>query len=163
MSNIIISNSTPIILLHKIGQLGLLKRLYGEIYITEAVYKEVIIDATDKISSDFILQNKWINIVKIKDFNAKRMFATSLHEGEVETMILAMEMNAGLCILDDLLARKYARNFRLDITGTLGILVESKKKGYINEIKIHIDKLKEIGMYMDDKLYYLVLAKAGDE
>lgn len=37
----VIVNSTPLIILCGIGQLGLLRRLYGEIHIPEAVYREV--------------------------------------------------------------------------------------------------------------------------
>ena len=160
--SIIISNSTPIILLHKIGQLDLLQKLYGKIYIADAVYKEVIIDGANMAGQDFIKQNKWIEIINIEDINAKKMFITSLHDGEVETIILAMEMNADLCVLDDLLARKHAKNFGLQITGTLGILIEAKNKSYVKEVKPILEKLKEIGMYIDSELYSTILLNANE-
>lgn len=39
----VVVNSTPLIILCNIGQLLLLKKLYGEIIIPEAVYKEVTV------------------------------------------------------------------------------------------------------------------------
>ncbi|MCL2704378.1 MAG: DUF3368 domain-containing protein [Defluviitaleaceae bacterium] len=158
-SPIIVANSTPLILLEKIGRLDLLKHLYGEIAIPEAVYKEVILDypANDK---DFITDYTWIDIIKIQNNQAKILFATSLHEGEVETMMLAMELSADLCILDDLLARKYARNIGLNITGTLGILLAAKGKGFITDVKPEIDKLIQIGMYISSDLYTSILSSA---
>lgn len=37
----VISNSTPLIILSKIGELEILKNLYGEIIIPQAVFEEV--------------------------------------------------------------------------------------------------------------------------
>ena len=164
MSNpVVISNSTPIILLQKIGQLDLLEKLYSKIYIPEAVYREVIIDGFEKINkNDFIAKYKWIEIEKIKNVEAKKMFTTSLHDGEVETMILAMEKTADLCILDDLLARKYARKFNLNITGTLGILIAAKNEQYIKEVKPLINKLIDVGMFIGDNLFNTIMSMAGE-
>ena len=157
MSNhIVIANSTPIILLQKIGQLELLNKLYSKIYIPEAVYKEVIIDGNK--GDDFISAASFIEVSKIQNIKAKKLFATSLHEGEVETIMLAMEMTADLCILDDLLARKYAKNAGLNITGTLGVLIAAKSKGYIKEVKPIMDRLiYDEGMFVDNDLYSSVL------
>lgn len=161
---IVAANSTPIILLHKAGQLELLNSLYLKIHIPEAVYKEIIIDGGDKTNNhDFISTNNWIEVVKIQNAKGKKLFITSLHEGEVETMILAMEMPADLCILDDLLARKYAENVGLNITGTLGVLIAAKNKGYVKEVKPILDKLLDVGMYVDRKLYSSVLATAKEK
>ena len=41
---VVVINSSPIILLHKIGHLDLLQKLYGKVHIAEAVHQEVIID-----------------------------------------------------------------------------------------------------------------------
>jgi len=40
----VVANSSVIIFLSKIGLLYLLKRLFGDIYIPEAVYREVVIE-----------------------------------------------------------------------------------------------------------------------
>lgn len=163
-NSIVVSNSTPIILLQKIGQLGLVQKLYSKIYIAKAVFQEVIIDGADKIEqNDFLAKYNWIEIVKIKNVEAKQMFTTSLHDGEVETMILAMEKSADLCILDDLLARKYAKRFNLNITGTLGLLIAAKKRGIVKEIKPLIEQLVDIGMFVGRDLYNSVISMAREE
>ncbi|MCL2512922.1 MAG: DUF3368 domain-containing protein [Oscillospiraceae bacterium] len=157
-------NSTPIILLQKIGRLNLLQKLYSEVYIPKAVYKEVIIDGIEKISGqeDFLMINNWINVVDIQNENAKKMFATNLHAGEVETIILAMERTVDLCILDDLLARKYAVKFNLNVTGTLGVLIAAKKQGYIKSVKPLLDMLVSVGIYVSEELYNNVALLAGE-
>ena len=160
---IVISNSTPMILLQKVGQLELLKSLYSEIYIPEAVYKEVIIDSAGKNKDDdFISAHDWIKIIKIQDTKSKKLFKTSLHEGEVETILLALEMSADLCLLDDLLARKYAKSVGINISGTLGVLITAKNKSYVKEVKPILEQLLSAGMYINAKLYASVLSTAKE-
>ena len=162
-STIIVVNSTPIILLQKIGHLDLLQRLYGKVFMAQAVYNEIIIEENDNTNErNFLLINNWVEVVKVQNIDAKKMFATSLHAGEVETIILAMEKSADLCIFDDLLARKYAKMFDLNVTGTLGVLIAAKKGNYIDSAKLLLDKLISVGMYVSEELYSTVLSLAGE-
>ena len=55
----IISNSTPLIILSKIGELEILKNLYGEIIIPQVVFEEVT------IKSDAIKNLSWIKILEV--------------------------------------------------------------------------------------------------
>jgi len=160
-SPVVVVNSTPVIFLHNIGHLDLLQKLYGKVLIATAVHKEVIIDNTDD-NYDFISQCDWIEVIKIKNDNARKTFITSLHIGEVETMILAMEMSADLCVLDDLLARKHAKRLNLNVIGTLGILIAAKKLNHIDAVKPLINQLRSFGMYISDSLYDSVLSLAGE-
>jgi len=159
-NHIVVVNSTPIILLHKVGQLDLLRLLYSKVYIPQAVYKEVVADYDNE--NDFISAHDFIDIVTIQNAETKRLFSPSLHDGETETIMLGMEMKSDLCVLDDLLARKYAKNAGFNITGTLGILLTAKNKGHINEVKPIMDKLIYEGMYVDEELYSSVLALAKE-
>jgi predicted nucleic acid-binding protein len=162
-STIIVVNSTPIILLQKIGHLDLLQRLYGKVFMAQAVYKEIIIEENDNTNErNFLLINNWVEVIKVQNIDAKKMFATSLHAGEVETIILAMEKSADLCIFDDLLARKYAKMFDLNVTGTLGVLIAAKKGNYIDSAKLLLDELVSVGMYVSEELYSTVLSLAGE-
>jgi len=160
-SPVVVVNSTPVIFLHNIGHLDLLQKLYGKVLIATAVHKEVIIDNTDD-NYDFISKCDWIEVIKIKNDNARKTFITSLHIGEVETMILAMEMSADLCVLDDLLARKHAKRLNLNVIGTLGILIAAKKLNHIDAVKPLINQLRSFGMYISDSLYDSVLSLAGE-
>lgn len=159
----VISNSTPLILLQKIGYLKILKSLYSKIYIPQAVYNEVIVARADVIKNDFISENSWIEVVKVKDIQSKKLFKVNLHEGEVETIILCLEISANLCILDDLLARKYAKHIGIDVTGTLGVLVYAKNSGLISQVKPLLDKLLYVGMFIDKDLYSRILSLVNEK
>ena len=62
----VIVNSTPIIALSKVGRLGLLQQMYGEIIIPYAVYQEVTEknDAAVRAIKD---NASWMHIVRISD------------------------------------------------------------------------------------------------
>ncbi|MDR1699796.1 MAG: hypothetical protein LBR68_01220 [Lachnoclostridium sp.] len=89
MRKTVIVNSTPIIALRCINNLYILKELYGEIIIPNAVYEEV----TSKDSQALTGYN-WICVKSIVNNIAKEMFVSALHDGEVEVMLLAKEMDA---------------------------------------------------------------------
>ncbi|WP_341878217.1 DUF3368 domain-containing protein [Defluviitalea saccharophila] len=154
----VVVNSTPLISLYKIDNLNLLKLLYDQVYIPYGVYEELSVESKDNFldNADFVI------LKKIQNEEAKKFFKTSLHKGEVEVMILAEEINADLCIIDDLLARKYAKYLGLKITGTMGILIKAKEKGYINQIKPLLDQLIYNNIYIDNNLYVKVLDIANE-
>lgn len=157
----VISNATPLIALNKIGKLDLLRQVYKEIIIPYAVYEEVVLDFD--APDDFVQKNNFINVMKIKNEEAKKLFVTSLHKGEVEVMILAKEIKADICIIDDLLARKYAKYYGLQITGTIGIILKAKKLGIITEIRPIMNELIDSDIYIDKKLYNKALKIAGEK
>lgn len=155
----VVVNTTPLISLHKIGKLDLLQKLYGSVYIPHGVYEELSVGS----KYNFLETIDFILIKKINNREAKKLFKTSLHKGEVEVMILAEEIKADLCIIDDLLARKYAQYLGLKITGTIGILLKAKEKNYISYMKPLLDSLIENNIYVDKHLYLKVLEIAQEK
>ncbi|MCH5337806.1 MAG: DUF3368 domain-containing protein, partial [Acetatifactor sp.] len=105
----VVVNTTPLIALSHVGQLDVLKRLYGEIIIPEAVYRELSIK-TESICKKAVDNSlEWIRIKSINNEMAKAMYKTQLHDGEVEVMILSKEIAADVVIIDDANAKKHAK------------------------------------------------------
>jgi len=144
-------NSTPLISLHDIGALDILSKMYTNVYIPYGVYEEVCIDGDIKKNDLVSFQN--FSIQHIANENAKRYFKTALHKGEVEVMILADELKADICIIDDKLARKYAKHIGLKLTGTLGLLVKAKERGYLSAITPLMDKMIHNEIYIGRAIY----------
>ena len=132
MHNIVISNTTPILSLLKIEKLNLLQQLYGEIIIPFAVYKEIE-NGKDKPFYEDLSKLDWIKIINIKNPES-RVFLFDLDDGEAEVLILAKEFNASIVILDEVMGRRYAKQLNLNLTGTIGILLKAKEKGYLKSI-----------------------------
>ena len=81
--------------------------------------------------------------------------------GEAEAIALALEMDS-MILIDERKGRNYARDLNLTIRGTLGLLLEAKKKGKVKSVTECIDKLKRVGYYLDDKLIEALLIKSGE-
>ena len=67
---IIVSNAGPLIALGKLGQLGLLLRLYDRIMIPREVYREVVVNglrlgAPDARAVDFLVRQGSIQVVDV--------------------------------------------------------------------------------------------------
>jgi predicted nucleic acid-binding protein len=162
MHNVVV-NTTPLIALSYLGRLDLLKTLYGEIVIPDAVYRELSVKE-DSVCKRFVDESlDWICIKKIKNEMAKAMYKTQLHEGEVEVMILAQEINADVVVIDDANAKKHAKYLGLPVTGTLGVLIKAKREGYLSEIKPLLQQLLENNIYISDKIIDLCLKQAGEK
>ena len=157
MLRTVVVNSTPIIALAEIGQLEILKQVYEEVTIPIAVRDEVTVKDTHLLDAC-----DWIKVVPITNITAKEMFTSALHDGEVEVMLLAKEIDADLAIIDDGLARKHAKYLGLNITGTLGILLRAKDSGIINELRPILNDLVSTGFYISDDVRDEVLRIAGE-
>ncbi|MBR1438180.1 MAG: DUF3368 domain-containing protein [Synergistaceae bacterium] len=77
-------------------------------------------------------------------------------------MILAEELGAELVIMDDYAAKKTAKFMGMKTTGTLGILIQAKRQGLIQEVKPLMDLVITQGLYVSEKIQRLVLREAGE-
>ena len=156
----VISNTTPILSLLKIGKLDLLHNLYQTISIPEAVYDEI---ETGK-DKDFYVNLKeidWIKIEKVHSSDPK-FYIFDLDAGELEVLILAHRQKADLVILDELMGRRYAKQMNFNLTGTLGILLKSKELGFIREITPLLDELILKGTWLNPQLVARIIEIANE-
>lgn len=158
----VVVNTTPLIALSHVGQLDILKKLYGEIIIPQAVYKELSVKEESICKKMVNSSLDWIRIDNIQNQMAKSMYKTQLHEGEVEVMILSKEIQADVVIIDDANAKKHAKYLELLVTGTLGILIKAKQKGYVDELKPILHQMVQNGIYISQKLIELCLKQVGE-
>lgn len=156
---IVVSNTTPIISLASINQIKILKILFGEIFIPQAVYDEIKAKegyGYKDIDLDFI------HIKKIKDTVCKDLLLNQLDLGEVETILLAKEINADYVIIDESLAYKIAQNAGLEVIRTLSILIKAKHMGIIDSIKPLLDEMISKGRWYSPKVYNSFLKRIGE-
>lgn len=159
----VIVNTTHLIALCHVGQLGLLERMYGEISIPQAVYRELSEKEDSICKKQVDASLSWIHVEKIENQMAKSMFKTQLHDGEVEVMILAKEKNADIVIIDDANAKKHAKYLKLPVTGTLGILIRAKREGYLPELKPVMQEMIDKNIYISEKLMKFCLEQVNEE
>lgn len=157
----VIINSTPIIALCKVDRLEILHKLYGEVTIPQAVFREV----TEK--NDVVRQRisscQWIHVEGVKDTSSRKMYKAKLHDGEVEVMILAQEREGEhLVIIDDSAARRAADYLGLTLTGTLGVLIKAKQLGFLDSVMSVVAQMEAHQIYLSDALKAQVRRLAGE-
>jgi len=151
MQRIIISDASCLILLEKIGELDLLNKLFGKIITTQEVADEFGLPLPG-----------WVELRHASDKNYQAIIEASVDKGEASAIALAIEYVDCLIIIDDLKARKFALQLHLNITGTLGIIVEAKRSGIIESVEPLIDRIRNTNFRITEKLKAMIIKKANE-
>ena len=157
MSQLIVSDTTSLIVLEKQNKLSLLCELFDEVIIPQAVYEELIIGLdSDKITQAF-------SCLKIECVTSSERFhdlLMILDQGEAEAIELAINKNLPL-IIDERKGRKIARNFGLIVTGLAGILILATQKKVLtpNQSKMMLETSMQNGYRLSETLYKQVMDK----
>jgi predicted nucleic acid-binding protein len=118
----VVLNNTPLVALWSIGRLDLLRDLFGEILIPQAVEAEFL--AMDRsLREKSLAASPWVRVAELAQPRRALAFA-GLDRGEAEVIALAEETGARLVVLDERKGRRFAERLELPLTGTLGLLLE---------------------------------------
>lgn len=66
-----------------------------------------------------------------------------IDRGEAETLALAIELKAEIVLLDEQEARHTATRLGLRALGVLGVLLQAKRLGIIEEVRSRLDALRK--------------------
>jgi predicted nucleic acid-binding protein len=141
MRKIILSDTSCLILLDKIGRINILKSLFERITITSIIAREFGSQLPD-----------FIDIEDSIDKNYQKILESFLDPGEASTIALALEKEDCLLIIDDLKGRRHAKKLSINFTGTLGILIIAKEKGIIRSVNEMIEEIKKTDFRISESL-----------
>jgi hypothetical protein len=150
----VVADSSPLIALQQIDQLGLLKALFGEVLVPPVVAREV---------APRLTLPPWVREQALTQPIAREVLRASLGPGESEAIGLALEIRADWVIIDERSGRRVAEALGLRVAGVLGLLVLSKQRGLIPAVRPHLDTLVGAGFRADPDLIKRILKNAGEE
>ncbi len=160
---IVVSNTSPIINLAQIGRLDILEGLFTHIIIPSKVFEEITVQGMDMPGADEVRAATWIQVAKPTDTNFVKTLQLQIDGGESEAIVLALELKAGLLVIDERLGRAVAKEFQVPIIGLLGVLKIAKAKGIITAVKPLIDQLIHVaGFRVAKDLYDEIMATEGE-
>ena len=113
----IVSIASPLINLARIGKLDLLRQLYGELVIPEAVWHEVVVKGVGQPGVDEIKAASWIKTQQVANRQLVQALRQELDAGEAEAIALTIETKAELLLMDERLGRETARHLGCAIQG----------------------------------------------
>lgn len=161
------SDAGPLIWLGKCDILHLLKKLYPEIVIPEAVYEEAVIRGLEKGYKDAQIIDKaieegWIRVYKpsnqfkdkVEDVETK--LGIELGKGEHEAIALALEKGISTFLTNDEDAYHVGKNLGLKPKGTLYILLRSVREGHLNkkQAKESLRQMLEEGFWLSPSIIH---------
>jgi hypothetical protein len=158
---IIIADSSPLIGLARIGQLGLLPQLARRIVVPRAVWAEVTGARTDAPGASEVAAQTWIEVLEA-DAQVVAPLLILVGRGEAEAIALAQRAASAVLLLDDLRARRLAARLGLRRMGTVALLGRAKREGLIPKLKPVLDALVANGIYIRQELIAAALKEVGE-
>jgi predicted nucleic acid-binding protein len=134
---IVISDSSPLIALARIGQLNLLAKLYRRILIPPEVGHEVTVAGQGLPGAEQVRSAAWIDVAArhLPADPAIERACRALGAGERGAILLAKATNADLTLLDESKARRIARDAGLWVVGCIGLLEAGWRSGIVRDLR----------------------------
>jgi predicted nucleic acid-binding protein len=153
----IVSNSTVLIYLAKMGKLAFLKELFREVSISAEVFAEVVIRGKEQQHPDaFIVESAvkegWIYVKDIESVGELEEFGIDL--GEAQAISLAKSLGVPV-LLDQTHARIAAKALGLRPRGTIFVLLAALRKKFLTyeDYQDSLEDLVKAGFRMSDGVY----------
>jgi predicted nucleic acid-binding protein len=161
----IVSNATSLIYLNKIGRIGLLRNLFGDVFIPEEVKVEVVERGKQLGEVDAYVVEKAVNDGWLKVSRAEVVeVPIELDKGEVAALSLAKNMGLGEVLMDEAPARTAARLLVLTPRGTIFVLLKALENGEM-DLDLFLESLNELirhGFRLKEEVYIEVVRRARE-
>ncbi|HVY94696.1 MAG TPA: hypothetical protein VHA14_18165 [Bryobacteraceae bacterium] len=159
---IVLADSSPLIALCQVQQVSLLRKFYGEIIISREVYEEIAVAGDGLPGADEIRNSAWIRVASAPSPPAEVQAACAgLGPGERSLIWLAWSLKADLLLIDEWRARRVAKGIGLTIAGSVAILEQGARLGYIADLTLLYADLLRKGIYYNPRLLNESLERLG--
>lgn len=155
----VVCNTSVLQYLHQLGQIELLRQLYGTVTVPEAVALEIAAGKAQGVDLPDLASLPWVSV---QSALPSAVAPGDLGAGELAVLSLAAARPGVVVALDDSLARRYARRALIRFTGTCGILLRGKERSLVPAIKPLLDQLVRLGFHLDPATRATVLRLGGE-
>ena len=159
----IVADSSPLIILAKLGCFDLLHRVYPRIYISPEVHREVVVVGAGLPGASEVAKATWIEVKPLQDrgalLAAQQRFP--LGAGELSTIFLGKELSADAVLLDDYHARRLAKTEGLAVRGSVGLLERFYRLRHLPDLRAAFQQLLDRGAYVDPRFLHHRLRMLG--
>jgi predicted nucleic acid-binding protein len=154
-------NASPVILLAKAGVINLVPHLAKPLVIPQPVADEICQSRLADAAVDWI-KGVGGQFVRPAAAELAGLSQSDIGPGERSVISWAVANLGFVAILDDRMARNMAMSLGVRALGTVGVILELKKSGLINEVKPHLSEIRRVGGFMSDALFREALRRAGE-
>lgn len=139
----IICNTSPLQYLHQLQLLHIVPALVPSVVVPPAVVEEIAAGLARGVDLPNVDGLDWVSVRRPASTPVLSLI-TDLGPGETQVLALALEGREAIVVLDDSLARRIAATLGLRFKGTLGMLLEAKRRGLIRAVTPLLDRLESL-------------------
>jgi predicted nucleic acid-binding protein len=156
---IIIADSSPLVALALCDCLDVLDALFGEVRVSQTVFEEVTVgNKAGSVKLANYLQGK----VKESSLDLHIIGGDTIDKGELTSIVLYKNLDADYLLIDEKAGRKVAQINQVKIIGSLGVLIEAKRKGIIPLLSPYIEILRNSKTHFGEELLNYALTVVGE-
>ena len=128
---LVVADTSPIFYLLSIDHIDLLPRLFGKVFVPDAVHKELCHPAAPMLVRDWVANLPvWVEVTPVETLNDAAFLP--LGAGERAAISLALTLHADLILIDERKGTNVALDKGFEVTGTLGILGLAARRGFVD-------------------------------
>lgn len=145
---LVISDASPLNILIRLDFVDLLPRLFGSVLIPSAVADELRDPRAPVSVQKFMMRiPTWLNV----ESPTHLIGMVGIDAGEQAAISLALERRADLLLIDDRKGRRAARQMKLKIVGTIGILEMAAHRKLV-DLHEALEQLRRSDFSVSDEL-----------
>lgn len=157
----LICDTSALLALHQIGHLNILQSLTTKVIVPSAVQQELEAGRLLGYDAPDVTSLNWMT-VRSPAAQLTLSHASQLGTGELEVLRVAHETPGSVAVLDDQPARAVAARLGIAYSGTLGLLVDAKRRGLVPAVAPLLQELERHNFHMSPSLRHAILQAAGE-
>jgi len=157
--NIVINTGPLIALIAALGDLAFLSSMYEQILVPFEVCREMASGGKTGFAISEFNAATFLRRQKAS-LDISPFLANSLDLGEAAVIQLALNEGIQTVCIDEVVGRRVARLNGLDLTGSIGVLIRAKKMGNPFSMRKAIERMRENGVWLSEKVVGIDLAHA---
>ncbi|MDZ7855901.1 DUF3368 domain-containing protein [Sphaerotilus sp.] len=163
LTRVVIADAGPLIALSRVGQLPLLRGLFGAVETTEQIRAEVLDGGAFPGQGDIAaaLQAGWLRCHAI-DLAPWQPRLPGVDDGEASALLLAAIHPAALLIMDDRAGRAEARMRGFTVMGVAAVVGLAKLQGLVPLAGPILAGMRSNGYFIGNDVVASVLARVGE-
>mgnify|MGYP001575267273 CR=1 FL=1 len=158
----LVINTSPLIaLMAALGDLEILRALYKNVLVPFEVCEEIYAGGAEGFGIEAFEQAVWLRKWPLP-LDIAPLLRNSLDRGEASAIQLALDQSINTVCIDETAGRRIAKLSNLQVTGSIGILLRAKKDGLPITIADAIQRMKEQGIWLSNRVIAFALREAGE-
>lgn len=160
---VVIADAGPLIALSRIARLDVLRELFGEVWMTDEIRREVLplADFPGAALISEAIEGGWIRVVQPPE-DTRPPINPGVDAGEASAIALADSVPGSLIIMDDRAGRTEAKSRSLSVIGTAAVVGLARERGLLKSARHTLIALTDAGYFIPETIIEAISRQVDD-